>query len=57
MNTSVPAGFLLFPDLGGGLPSGSGLGLSRCLGPGECLLLVLLLLVIIIIGWLVSRSR
>ena len=26
-----------FPDPGRGLPYGSGLGLSRCLGPGECL--------------------
>ena len=26
-----------FPTPGRGLPYGSGLGLSRCLGPGECL--------------------
>ena len=28
---------LCFPTPGRGLPYGSGLGLSRCLGPGECL--------------------
>ena len=28
---------ICFPTPGRGLPYGSGLGLSRCLGPGECL--------------------
>ena len=28
---------ICFPPPGRGLPYGSGLGLSRCLGPGECL--------------------
>ena len=28
---------ICFPTHGRGLPYGSGLGLSRCLGPGECL--------------------
>ena len=28
---------ICFPTPGRGLPCGSGLGLSRCLGPGECL--------------------
>ena len=28
---------ICFPTPGRGLPNGSGLGLSRCLGPGECL--------------------
>ena len=28
---------ICFPTTGRGLPYGSGLGLSRCLGPGECL--------------------
>ena len=28
--------WICFPTPGRGLPYGSGLGLSRCLGPGEC---------------------
>ena len=34
---STPRYRLVFPTPGRGLPYGSGLGLSRCLGPGECL--------------------
>ena len=35
---SAPPGVAVcFPTPGRGLPYGSGLGLSRCLGPGECL--------------------
>ena len=33
---------------GRGLPYGSGLGLSRCLGPGECLHSIMIMIIIII---------
>ena len=36
-NTNNTAIYCHFPTPGRGLPYGSGLGLSRCLGPGECL--------------------
>ena len=37
VNSMYNKRLICFPTPGRGLPYGSGLGLSRCLGPGECL--------------------